>query len=95
VDVYKALSELYGEKKRLDSAISALEARLALMSKPEAVTRGRRGRRSMGMEERESVSRRMSRYWADRRAKKNRVQAMPYPSESAPAMVSAQIQDVA
>ena len=70
MDVFKALSELYEEKKRVDALISALEARLTGTGKPEARTRKRRGRRSMSEQEREEVSRRMSRYWAARRAEK-------------------------
>ncbi len=68
MDVYKALSELYAEKKRLDVVISALENRVSVIGKPDKV-RGRRGRRSMSADEREEVSRRMSRYWASRRAR--------------------------
>ena len=86
MDVYKALSELYDEKHRLDTAISALEARLALLTKPDGTVRGRRGRRSMGMDEREEVSRRMSRYWAERRANKRKMQVIP---SSFPALIPA------
>ncbi len=67
MDVYKALSELYAEKKRLDIAISALEKRAASAVRPDDAARSRRGRRSMSAQEREEVSRRMSRYWASRR----------------------------
>lgn len=77
MDVYKALSELHDEKKRLDSAINALEAReKTLLSKG---SRGRRGRRSMSAQEREEVSKRMSRYWAARRSK-NQLSASEGPS---------------
>jgi hypothetical protein len=69
VDVYKALSELHEEKKRLDSAIHALEARLKMVAGKKTQTQARRGRRSMSGEERREVSRRMSRYWASRRKK--------------------------
>lgn len=68
MNVYKALSELYAEKKRLDIAISALEKRLAADVEADGAVRGRRGRHSMSAEERKEVSRRMSRYWASRRA---------------------------
>lgn len=66
MDVQKALRELYSEKKILDSAISALEARL----KKNLASRSpkRRGRKSMSAEERRAVSERMSRYWQARRA---------------------------
>ncbi len=71
MDVYKALRELYEEKKRLDSAISALEARLRILSNTGVPTRSRRGRHFMSPEERQEVSRRMSRYWASRRANRH------------------------
>lgn len=67
MDVYKALSELHEEKKRLDSAIQALEARMKTVA--GKAPQPRRGRRSMSPGEREEVSRRMSRYWASRRKK--------------------------
>jgi hypothetical protein len=62
----KALRGLYAEKKRLDGAIARLEARLALLS---GSPRSRRGRKTMNAEERLEVSRRMSAYWAARRAR--------------------------
>jgi hypothetical protein len=66
MDVEKALRELYEEKKRLDRAIAALEAG---MDTAAGRTGGRRGRRSMGADERKEVSKRMARYWAQRRAR--------------------------
>ncbi|MDX2149190.1 MAG: hypothetical protein SFV54_00520 [Bryobacteraceae bacterium] len=64
MDLTKALSELYEERRRLDSAISALESMLT--SEPANEVR-RRGRKSMGAMERLVVSERMKRYWASRR----------------------------
>ncbi|HME06702.1 MAG TPA: hypothetical protein VKG25_06610 [Bryobacteraceae bacterium] len=72
MDIQKALNELYEEKKRLDWTISTLEARLKKVS---SVSRSRRGRKSMGGEERLEVSKRMSAYWAGRRAAKRGAQA--------------------
>jgi hypothetical protein len=66
MDLDKALRDLYMEKKRLDRAIVRLEARLALLS---GLPRSRRGRKTMNAEERLEVSRRMSAYWAARRAR--------------------------
>lgn len=66
MDVNKALRDLYEEKKRLDAAIAALEEHLAAISGSTA--QGRRGRKSMNPEERLEVSRRMTKYWATRRA---------------------------
>ncbi len=66
MDLDKTLHELYEEKKRIDRTISRLETRLATLSgKPQV----RRGRKSMSAEERLEVSRRMSAYWAARRAR--------------------------
>ena len=71
MDFVKALKELHDEKKRLDAAIAALEARIrtshgASAAKPQ---KGRRGRKSMSAVERLEVSRRMTLYWESRRAK--------------------------
>lgn len=70
MDIVKALRELYGEKKRLDAAIAALEARVkaARTGSTAAPAKGRRGRKSMSAEERLEVSRRMTLYWEARRA---------------------------
>src|SRR5277367_1983923 len=72
MDIQKALSELYEEKKRLDWTISTLEARLKISP---SRSRSRRGRKSMGDDERLKVSERMSAYWAGRRAAKRMSQA--------------------
>jgi hypothetical protein len=70
MDIVKALRELYNEKKRLDTAITVLEARIkagrtGLGAKP---AKGRRGRKSMSAAERQEVSRRMRLYWEARRS---------------------------
>jgi len=81
MDILKALHELYTEKKRLDAAIAALEAR----SKSERIgsaskrRQGRRGRKSMGPAERLEVSRRMTLYWETRRAQ---LRQPPSPAEA-------------
>jgi hypothetical protein len=69
MDIVKALRELYTEKKRLDAAIAALEARIraANNGKGAKPAKGRRGRKSMSAEERLEVSRRMTLYWEARR----------------------------
>jgi hypothetical protein len=73
MDYYKIISELYTEKQRLDRVIRELE--LLHDGQPDAGTsplvRSRRGRKSMGEKEREEVSRRMKKYWADRRKKQS------------------------
>jgi hypothetical protein len=70
MDIIKTLHELHAEKKRLDSAIAALEARLAAARKQGAARKspGRRGRKSMSAAERLEVSKRMTLYWETRRA---------------------------
>ena len=75
--LYKALQELYAQKQKLERVIASLEElRLSgSTTTTSALQPGakRRGRKTMGLEEREEVSRRMKRYWASRR--KRRVEA--------------------
>lgn len=72
MDLYKALQDLYAEKAKLERAIASLEE----LQKMGAGVPGtlpaakRRGRKSMNPEEREEVSRRMRKYWANRRKQK-------------------------
>jgi hypothetical protein len=68
MDLSDAIQKLYSEKERLLRVISALEA-LQQGSQLESVTvqRSRRGRKSMDSEERQEVSLRMKKYWANRR----------------------------
>ncbi|MCC6364764.1 MAG: hypothetical protein IT165_14685 [Bryobacterales bacterium] len=73
MDLFKAIRELYEEKQRIDEVIAHLEflsadrgASTGSSTVPLAV-RHRRGRKSMGAEERLEVSRRMKDYWARRR----------------------------
>ena len=68
MDVHKALRELYQEKKRLDALIANLEEKVRAKARQPHSTTSRRGRRSMGEAERQQVSRRMSNYWAARKA---------------------------
>ncbi len=64
MDVYGALRELHQEKRKLDSAITALEASLRESTRGPAK---RRGRKSMGSEERILVAERMRKYWEAKR----------------------------
>jgi hypothetical protein len=73
MDVNKALRELHEEKRRLDIIIASLEARLG----NGARARGRRGRKSMSPQERQQVSKRMSKYWEARRASAAALQSEP------------------
>jgi hypothetical protein len=73
MDLQKVLRELYEEKKRLEEVIASLEALqsgatargLDSEATPDGVKR--RGRKSMGPEERTKVSQRMKTYWAGKR----------------------------
>ena len=65
MDVIKALRELYLEKSRLDSLIAICESKIK--EQDRRLSRSKRGRKSMSMEERKIVSERMRNYWASRR----------------------------
>jgi hypothetical protein len=68
MDLQKTIQELQFQKQRLERTIAELEQlqngdggdRVAVQAK-------RRGRKSMGPEERQDVSRRMKHYWETRR----------------------------
>ena len=67
---------LYVEKQKLENSIAALEA----LGSTNANGNGgpllrRRGRKSMGAEERQQVSERMKRYWEGRRQQHAGLQA--------------------
>jgi hypothetical protein len=67
VDLESILRDLRSQRDTLAAAIAKLES----LSTPEGLiapfTRSRRGRKSMGAEERREVSARIKRYWAKRR----------------------------
>jgi hypothetical protein len=70
MDLFKAIQDLYAEKEKLERVIASLEelqrtagAAPVLPAKPTK----RRGRKSMSSEERQEVSERMRKYWAERR----------------------------
>jgi len=83
MDIVKALRDLYNEKKRLDSAIAALEARVRAGNSGSSAKRakGRRGRKGMSAAERLEVSRRMTLYWEARRAQPGAPPAPPTSEE--------------
>ena len=69
MDLYKAIQDLYAEKEKLERVIASLEE-LQRTSAANPLIPGRsrrRGRKSMGAEERRDVSERMKKYWAGRR----------------------------
>ena len=68
MDLYKAIRTLNDEKKRLDKLIESLEQmRVRGDNRVPPAIRARRGRKKMTASERLEVSRRMKRYWAERR----------------------------
>jgi hypothetical protein len=73
MDLYKAIQDLYAEKEKLERVIASLEElqRAAGDIPVVASKRSRRGRKSMNAKERQEVSDRMKRYWADRRKAQN------------------------
>ena len=73
MDLYKAIQELYAEKEKLERVIASLEElQRSAGSLPVPGRDGRRrGRKSMGLKERQEVSERMKRYWANRRKQRS------------------------
>jgi hypothetical protein len=67
MDLNKAIRELHQELDKLNEVIAALESFERTGTLPDS---HRRGRKSMGDEERRLVSERMKKYWAGRRKKK-------------------------
>jgi hypothetical protein len=65
MDYWAAIRELYVEKERLDRAIATIEALAPGGGLGD--TSSRRGRKTMPVEERKTVSERMKSYWAKRR----------------------------
>ena len=59
MDLYQIIRELQSEKRRIELAINTLQGGREI--------RHRAGRKFMGAEERQEVSKRMKRYWAKRR----------------------------
>jgi hypothetical protein len=72
MDLYKAIQDLYAEKEKLERVIASLEelqrnaGSFPVLPKPAK----RRGRKSMNPTERQEVSERMRKYWANRRQPK-------------------------
>ena len=66
MNLTEIIRNLYIEKAKVENSIAALEA-LDSHAGPGPSVGRRRGRKSMGVEEREQVSERMKKYWAARR----------------------------
>ena len=73
MDLYRAIQDLYAEKEKLERVIASLEElQRTAGSLPATATGGkRRGRKSMSAKERQEVSERMKRYWANRRKRQH------------------------
>lgn len=70
MDLYRIISELEQERKRLQRIIESLENLDPAVGPPVRAAGKRRGRKSMDRAAREEVSARMKRYWAQRRAER-------------------------
>ena len=73
MDLYKAIQDLYAEKEKLQRVIASLEELQQVAGSVPALpgTGKRRGRKSMDAKERQEVSERMKKYWANRRKRKD------------------------
>lgn len=67
MNLTEIIRTLYVEKEKVENSIAALEALESAHANGDQHPVGRRGRKSMGAEERQQVSERMKRYWASRR----------------------------
>ena len=72
MDLMATIQSLRRERARLDKTIAALEAFKPGDAPIAAKLHARRGRKSMGPEEREQVGERIRRYWAARRSEQAR-----------------------
>jgi hypothetical protein len=85
MDLQHVIEELCAEKDRLDRVIAVLETMLraeaggAGASPDGPPAQKRRGRKSMGHEERKNVSERMRKYWASRRVSRDTENAPDQP----------------
>jgi hypothetical protein len=71
MDLMKMIQSLYRERELIERAIAGLgELRSISQDLPASLSGKRRGRKSMGAEERKQVSARMKKYWAMRRKAK-------------------------
>jgi len=70
MDLYQAIRQLRFRRQQVERAIALLEELSKDDSDKGIIMRPRRGRTSMGPEERSEVSKRMKTYWASRRQRK-------------------------
>lgn len=71
MDFLETIQQLRIEKEKIERVIAELEQLESGdghdFTKPDVTRPKRRGRKSMGLEERKQVAARMKRYWANRR----------------------------
>ena len=67
MDLVKTIQELRIEKEKVEHAIALLEDLMKSHTTTGPTAVKRRGRKQMGPEERLMVSKRMKKYWANRR----------------------------
>jgi hypothetical protein len=72
MDLHKTIQDLYAEKEKLERVIASLEELQSAAGAVPAPAKGsnRRGRKFMDAKERQEVSERMKKYWANRRKKR-------------------------
>ena len=71
IDLRKVLKDLYTQREGLEHVITSLETlQQGSASGLHLQKKTKRGRKSMGAEERREVSERMRKYWVARRMKK-------------------------
>ena len=70
MDLSTTIAEFLEQKEKVDRVIAALEELASVMDSQPVPKRDRRGRKSMGAQERLQVSVRMKQYWARRRQAK-------------------------
>lgn len=79
MDLYKAIKDLYEQKKRLDQVIASLEDLEKTAGSVPKEAPKRRGRPGMDAKARREVSERMKRYWAKRRRDAKAAPSPPKP----------------
>jgi hypothetical protein len=72
MDLQETIRQLELQKRKVELVIAELEQ---LQGKEGGVSSNRRGRKSMGSEERQQVSERVKRYWANRRKQREQVKS--------------------
>ena len=72
MDLQETIRQLEIQKRKVEHVIAELEQ---LQGKEGGVSSNRRGRKSMGSEERQQVSERVKRYWANRREQREQMKS--------------------